>query len=206
VQPTPAPSTPTARLATVPTVKGLSLAKATRKLRSAGLELDDIDRRPSNKRKGTVLKQGVAEGTELEPESSVTLVIAAPYPRVPSVVGRSEASAIRKLKNAGFKVKKATQTRMTGKDEVVLSQSPAGETRAKPKSIVRIVISNVERGSDDGGSSNCTRGYSPRLSPAFDYDCRGNGGNGPKYVDGPVRVTGPDPYDLDRDGNGVGCQ
>jgi hypothetical protein len=205
-QPTPAPSTPTPRLATVPTVKGLSLAKAKRKLRSADLEVGDIDRRPSSKRKGTVLKQGVGKGTELEPGTSVALVIAAPYPRVPSVVGRSEASAIRKLKNAGFKVKKTTQTRTTGKDEVALSQSPAGETRAKPKSIVRIVISNVQRSPDAGQSRNCTPGYSPCLPPAFDYDCRGNGGNGPKYVDGPVRVTRPDPYDLDRDGNGVGCQ
>jgi resuscitation-promoting factor RpfB len=173
VQPTPAPSTPTPRLATVPTVKGLSLAKAKRKLRSAGLEVGDIDRQPSSKGKGTVLKQGVGEGTELEPSTSVALVIAAPYPRVPSVVGKSEASAIRKLKDAGFKIKKATQTRTTGKDEVVLSQSRTGGTRAKPKSVVRIVISNVEHRSDDAGSRNCTRGYSPCLSPASDYDCSG---------------------------------
>jgi beta-lactam-binding protein with PASTA domain len=59
------------------------------------------------------------------------------------VVGKSETSAIRKLKNAGFKVKKATQTRTSGKDGVVLSQSRPGGTRAKPKSVVRIVISNV---------------------------------------------------------------
>ena len=80
----------------------------------------------------------------MEPGSSVALVVAAPYPRVPSVVGKSEASAIRKLKNAGFKVKKTTQTRTTGKDGVVLSQSRPGGTRAKPNSVVRIVISNVQ--------------------------------------------------------------
>ena len=28
----------------------------------------------------------------------------------------------------------------------------------------------------------------------------------PRYVNGPVYVTGPDIYDLDRDGNGIGCQ
>jgi hypothetical protein len=27
----------------------------------------------------------------------------------------------------------------------------------------------------------------------------------PKYVDAPVRAMGSDPYDLDRDGDGVGC-
>jgi hypothetical protein len=205
VQPRSAPSTPTLKLAKVPAVKGLSLAKAKRKLRVAGLEVGEIDRRPSSKKKDTVLKQGVGEGTQLKPGSSVALVIAAPYPRVPSVVGKSDASASRKLKNAGFKVKKTTQTRTSGKDAVVLSQSPAGETRAKPKSVVRIVISNVERSPDAGGSSNCTPGYSPCLPPASDYDCKDGKGNGPKYT-GPVRVTGSDPYGLDRDGDGKACE
>jgi resuscitation-promoting factor RpfB len=203
-QPPSSPSTPSPKLAKVPAVKGLSLAKAKRKLRAAGVEVGKVDRRPSTKRKGTVLKQGIRKGTELEPGSSVPLIVAAPYPRVPSVVGKSKASAIKKLKNAGFSVNKTTQTKTSGKDGVVLSQSRPGGTRAKPKSVVRIVISNVQRNSDDGASSNCTPGYSPCLSPAYDYDCKGGTGNGPKYT-GRVRVTGPDPYDLDRDGDGVGC-
>jgi hypothetical protein len=52
---------------------------------------------------------------------------------------------------------------------------------------------------------NC-QGYSPCLRPGPDVDCRGGSGNGPRYVDGPVYVNGSDPYDLDRDGDGVGCQ
>jgi hypothetical protein len=141
----------------------------------------------------------------LKPGSSVSLVVAAPLPRVPAVVGKAEASAIRSLKDAGFKVTTATQTRTTGQDGVVLSQSPLGGTRAKPKSIVRIVISNVQRSPDAGQSRNCTPGYSPCLPPASDYDCS-RSANGPKYVDGPVRVTGSDPYGLDDDGDGVGCE
>jgi hypothetical protein len=62
-QPTSAPSTATPKLARVPAVKGLALAKAKRKLRAAGLEVGHIDRRPSSKKKDTVLKQGVADGT-----------------------------------------------------------------------------------------------------------------------------------------------
>jgi hypothetical protein len=37
-------------------------------------------------------------------------------------------------------------------------------------------------------------------------DCAGGGGNGPRYVTGPVTVSGSDPYDLDRDGDGIGCE
>jgi hypothetical protein len=34
----------------------------------------------------------------------------------------------------------------------------------------------------------------------------GGSGNGPEYVDGPVRVRPPDPFDLDREGDGWGEQ
>ena len=153
-------------------VEGLGLAKAKRELRAAGLEVGDVDRRPSIKRRGTGLKQGVDRGTKLEPCSSIALVVAAALPQVPSVVGKPEASAIRNLKNAGFKVKKTTQTRTTGKNDVVVTQSPARGTRATPKSVVRIVISNVRRRPDPAtdASRNFTPGYSPCLSPASDYD------------------------------------
>lgn len=40
---------------------------------------------------------------------------------------------------------------------------------------------------------------------ASDYDCAGGTGNGPLYT-GRVRVVGPDVFDLDRDGDGIGCE
>ena len=40
---------------------------------------------------------------------------------------------------------------------------------------------------------------------ASDYDCAGGKGNGPLYT-GRVTVVGPDVFDLDRDGDGVGCE
>jgi hypothetical protein len=38
-----------------------------------------------------------------------------------------------------------------------------------------------------------------------DVDCAGGSGNGPAYVNGPVRIIGSDIYDLDRDGDGIAC-
>jgi hypothetical protein len=40
---------------------------------------------------------------------------------------------------------------------------------------------------------------------ASDVDCSGGSGDGPAYT-GPVSVHGPDEYDLDRDGDGAGCE
>jgi micrococcal nuclease len=50
------------------------------------------------------------------------------------------------------------------------------------------------------------QGYSPCLTPGPDYDCAGGSGDGPRFVEGPVHVNGSDPYDLDRDGDGVACE
>jgi PASTA domain len=55
---------------------------------------------------------------------------------------------------------------------------------------------------------NCDPSYPGAcLDPtAVDYDCAGGSGNGPKYVTGPVRVRPPDPFELDSDGDGWGCE
>ena len=55
-------------------------------------------------------------------------------------------------------------------------------------------------------AQSCTPGYDPCIPPGDDVDCAGGGGNGPRYVTGPVKVTGSDPYGLDRDHDGVGCE
>jgi hypothetical protein len=39
-----------------------------------------------------------------------------------------------------------------------------------------------------------------------DYDCAGGSGNGPYYVQGPIRVVGRDHYKLDADHDGIGCE
>lgn len=52
----------------------------------------------------------------------------------------------------------------------------------------------------------CDPNYSGACVPiASDVDCAGGSGNGPAYVQGPVRVIGTDIYGLDRDGDGIGC-
>jgi micrococcal nuclease len=72
---------------------------------------------------------------------------------------------------------------------------------------VRISDSECERSErpPEAPPRDC-QGYSPCLPPGPDVDCAGGSGDGPRYVRGPVQVRGSDPYDLDRDGNGVGCQ
>ena len=66
-----------------------------------------------------------------------------------------------------------------------------------------------ERDGGGGGGTNCTPGYSPCLPEGpLDYDCSGGSGNGPAYTEPGVvyRVTGSDPYGLDSNGDGYGCE
>ena len=57
------------------------------------------------------------------------------------------------------------------------------------------------------GNENCDPNYvGACLDPdSPDYDCEGGEGNGPDYT-GRVEVVGDDPYGLDRDGDGIGCE
>ncbi|NKZ07229.1 G5 domain-containing protein [Actinomadura latina] len=72
------------------------------------------------------------------------------------------------------------------------------ETTKAP--VARIIAVGTKRARD------CDPNYSGACVPiASDVDCAGGSGNGPGYVQGPVRVIGDDIYDLDRDGDGVGC-
>jgi hypothetical protein len=58
----------------------------------------------------------------------------------------------------------------------------------------------------DFGSDGCDPNYAGEcLDPSsLDYDCAGGTGDGPDCT-GTVEVVGDDPYDLDRDGDGVAC-
>lgn len=56
--------------------------------------------------------------------------------------------------------------------------------------------------------SECHPSYENVCLPLHgpDVDCAGGGGDGPLFVEGPVRIVGPDPYRLDRDKDGVACE
>ncbi|WP_320672909.1 hypothetical protein [Patulibacter defluvii] len=63
-----------------------------------------------------------------------------------------------------------------------------------------------EAGLGEGGDG-CDPNYEGAcLDPgAYDYDCAGGSGDGPEYT-GTVTVAGDDPFGLDRDGDGIGCE
>lgn len=79
-------------------------------------------------------------------------------------------------------------------------------SRVVRRPLARII--KVGTGSKQGGNGgNCSPHYRGACVPiASDVDCAGGSGNGPRYVQGPVYVVDYDIYDLDSDGDGVGCE
>ena len=67
-------------------------------------------------------------------------------------------------------------------------------------------------GSGGGGGGNCDPSYPDQCleDGIGDYDCSSSFdsgySDGPNEAYGPLTVTGSDPFGLDRDGNGIGCE
>lgn len=201
-EPTPTETEPPRSV--VPRLTGLTRDRAAARLTTAGLGVSEVRQVFSPKAPGTVLRHSKKVGASVLAGTEVVLVVAKAYPQVPGVVGRLKSAAVERLQDAGFKVSVTTETRTSGRDGIVLRQTPTGAARARPGSSITIVISSVVRPVAPP-TQNCTPGYDPCLTPASDYDCAGGSGDGPKYT-GFVRVTGYDPYDLDADGDGTGCE
>jgi resuscitation-promoting factor RpfB len=197
---------PQPELAKVPGVMNLSVSQARSRLHAAGF-IVLVVAKYSQQAPGTLLAVSADAGTKKKVGSSVSVTVAKSYPTVPNVIGLSQAKATSKLETAGYNVvvnrQESSQTSGT-----VISIDPAAGTGRLPGRSVTIVVAKAPPAPPPPPPSNCTPGYSPCLPPASDYDCAGGSGNGPAYTEPGVtyHVTGYDPYGLDADNDGYGCE
>jgi beta-lactam-binding protein with PASTA domain len=186
---------------------GLDSHSAAKKLQRLGLTLGSISKQYSHQKPGTVLHLSIHVGGKVAEGTRIALVVAKPYPSVPNVVGLTTQQASSKLKEAGYSVRvtKHFSSQPTG---TVISISPGSGTELLPgKTVTLTVAKRIPQPSQ--APTACTPGYSPCLpiGPS-DYDCTGGSGDGPAYTAPGVtyRVTGSDPYGLDSDNDGYGCE
>ena len=120
-----------------------------------------------------------------------------------------------KVKQEGVDGTKQTKFKVTYTDGAETSREKISEAVTippVPKIIangtkVQVAASPTQPTPAQNPTSSCDPNYSGACVPiASDVDCAGGSGNGPAYVKGPVKVIGKDIYDLDRDGNGIGCE
>jgi hypothetical protein len=121
-------------LTKVPNVVGRDLSAARRILGRAGLHVD-ASKEYSKVPPGVVIHQTpikrLAEG------STVVVVVARPFPKVPNVIGLRHKLATRTLVKRGFDVR--TIRRMSGSPAwTVISQTPAAGAEAEPGDVVTL--------------------------------------------------------------------
>jgi PASTA domain len=193
----------------LPSVVGQMSGSAERLAEKYGWDIK-IKRRYSTARVGRILAQSPASGTRMRYEAPFTVVLAKPLPKLPRVVGMNKAKALSELKMFNWHIRVVDQI-SNRRPGTVLAVSPSGGSGVLPGSAITLTVATKAPpppptpAESAGGGAGCTPGYSPCLPPASDYDCSGGSGDGPKYT-GYVTVTGSDPYGLDADGDGAGCE
>lgn len=167
-----------------------------------------VEYRYSTERAGTILAQRPGAGTMMRYGAPYTVVVAKALPKVADVNGMWRAGALDALARWNVVVVEQVSSQPPGR---VLAMSPPAGSPVMPGATVTLTVAKkapppppVATASESSGAG-CTPGYSPCLPPASDYDCSGGSGDGPEYT-GYVTVTGSDPYGLDADGDGVGCE
>jgi hypothetical protein len=142
--------------------------------------------------------------------------------RLPAVGRQAEASGDRPAPDTGGAPTSATTAEPTTTTSTTATTAPAPSSTAPPTTAAAptstaapappattavdaavdpavVVLPLVDAVNGDG----CHPSYLPCVPVADDVDCRGDG-DGPEYT-GRVMVIGPDDYDLDPDGNSMGC-
>jgi hypothetical protein len=136
--------------------------------------------------------------------------------KVPDLVGMKLATARQTLADRGLETTIKYRSTANYPAGTVISQSREAGARVPPESRMTLVVAKAppppppttQPPPTTAPARNCDPSYPDVcLDPnAVDYDCAGGSGNGPQYVRGPVRVRAPDPFGLDSDGDGWGCE
>lgn len=127
----------------MPDVTGMTLEDARNTLNGLGLLVDVEYQESDTIDEGVVISSDVSARDSVEAGSTVILYVSAGSQGVliEDVLGRSYEEAARRLNNQGFTVNKTEVYSDTVAAGLVVSQSPAGETKAPQGSAITLTVS-----------------------------------------------------------------
>ncbi|CAM5700007.1 non-specific serine/threonine protein kinase OS=Streptomyces fumanus OX=67302 GN=GCM10018772_12260 PE=4 SV=1 [Streptomyces fumanus] len=124
-----------------PNFVGLTKADAEKQAVNSDLKVTFSEDTCEDQPKGKICDQTPEQGTEVDKQSTVELVVStgAPKVEVPDVEGLTYEEAEKTLKDKGFEVEKKTQE-STDTPDTVLSQDPEGGTSKEKGSTVTVTV------------------------------------------------------------------
>jgi hypothetical protein len=124
----------------VPDVVGLPPEEAEEEVANSGLQVEIHEEIDLDIDKATVTSQDPKAGTELDEEETVRLVVSAPPPSVPDVIGLEEMHAIQELEDLDYEVQITNDYFDDAELGQVVAQRPAGGARHDPDRPVQITV------------------------------------------------------------------
>jgi beta-lactam-binding protein with PASTA domain/predicted Ser/Thr protein kinase len=133
------------KLAKVPVLVGVQREVAVQRLSSRGLS-PSVSEEESPSPKGQVIRQSPSAGTEVEPGSSVTIVVSSgeeeeKAAKVPNVIGQERREAVEAIRAAGLTPQvEEEETEVPSQVGRVTDQFPPPGSEAEPKATVTITV------------------------------------------------------------------
>jgi beta-lactam-binding protein with PASTA domain len=137
------------RMATVPTVTGMTRIEAQVRLEQDGFDVGDAGEANSNAPRGTVIGTRPAAGSQVSVPSTISLILSrgaeAAATQMPSLMGRDVNGARMVLSQLGMKdVAVAWDPMATGPAGTVVGQTPAPGATVLPGATVQLRVAGVE--------------------------------------------------------------
>jgi beta-lactam-binding protein with PASTA domain/predicted Ser/Thr protein kinase len=130
------------KLVKVPVVVGSQRALAVQQIRGRGL-LPSVSEEESGSPAGEVISQSPSAGSEVEPRSSVGIVVSAGkrQAKVPNVIGKLRAEAVQALREAGLDpTVEEEETEVAGQVGRAVDQFPPPGSELEPGAAVTVVV------------------------------------------------------------------
>ncbi|MEV4045196.1 beta-lactam-binding protein with PASTA domain/tRNA A-37 threonylcarbamoyl transferase component Bud32 [Streptomyces sp. SAI-195] len=177
----------------VPVLVGQTQDDAEQLLTNSDLKLGTVERKPcEDQKKGSVCSQDPEQGTSVDKESTVNLVVStgAPKVAVDNVIGKNVDEATKQLEDKGFKVE-TKQTESSQDEGTVLSQDPDPGKELEKGSTVTLEVAKAEEKATvpDVVGRSCDEAKAQMESSGLEATCTDQPTNDPNQVDKVISTT-----------------
>ncbi|MEU9219906.1 Stk1 family PASTA domain-containing Ser/Thr kinase [Streptomyces sp. NPDC048376] len=177
----------------VPALVGQTQDDAEQLLTNSDLKLGTVERKPcEDQKKGSVCDQDPEQGTSVDKESTVNLVVStgAPKVAVPNVIDKNVDEATKQLEDKGFDVE-TKQTESSQDEGTVLSQNPDPGKELEKGSTVTLEVAKAEEKATvpDVVGRSCDEAKAQMESSGLEATCTDQPTNDPNQVDKVISTT-----------------